>query len=391
MVDYAGRQPIIFRAPTSTLDAKTQADLAEAFAAASAASANNSAQYAGMAAAVAAGRYYASYSAGNAATTTGQYFAVFASGNYEFYLHGTGTPVFVMPKVNGSGGLSLAGPGDLGISMISPKAVGGVTLDGVNNAGGVTISYSWQSGGQGPLKFSNAGGEVARLTGVGQMAIGTLTPQKKFVVSNAGTNGLEVAPDEGDYTRLLSYNRNANWYTALYIEGDSVRILTGSSAANGWNFNAAGVFGPMTDNAFALGSGGLRPSVIYAASGTINTSDRDAKTDISAIPDEWLDAWADVEWVRFKFSDGTRWHTGLVAQQVHEAFAAHDLDAFDIGLCCFDEWDAAEEILNKDGRIIQPALEAGSRWGLRYSECEAMEAAYQRRRIAQLEAQVAAL
>ena len=35
--------------------------------------------------------------------------------------------------------------------------------------------------------------------------------------------------------------------------------------------------------------------------------------------------------------------------------------------------------------------QAGDRWGLRYQECDSMEAAYQRRRMDRIEAQLAAL
>ncbi|MFV3561726.1 hypothetical protein ACNJFJ_21495, partial [Mycobacterium tuberculosis] len=55
---------------------------------------------------------------------------------------------------------------------------------------------------------------------------------------------------------------------------------------------------------------------------------------------------------------------------------------------------AKAEVRDDVGNVIEagvPARPAGDRWGLRYDECQAIEAAYQRRRIAQLEAAVAAL
>ena len=142
-------------------------------------------------------------------------------------------------------------------------------------------------------------------------------------------------------------------------------------------------FKPGTNNLQNLGTAALRWKEVFAGVGTINTSDRNAKTEIEAIPDEWLDAWGDVQWVRFKFKDGgKRWHTGLVAQQIEEAFAARGLDAFELGLLCFDEWD---DEFDEDGK---QTIVAGSSYGIRYSEAEAMEAAYQRRRLDRLEASV---
>lgn len=154
---------------------------------------------------------------------------------------------------------------------------------------------------------------------------------------------------------------------------------------------------PGADNTQNFGSGSLRWKEIFAGTGTINTSDAREKRDIGPIPDDWLDAWGDVEWSRFKFTDGQRWHVGLVAQDVRDAFAARGLDAHEIGLLCFDEWEASDEVPelhDEGGEVIRPhrpAIPAGDRYGLRYAECEAMEAAYQRREIGRLRTQLAAL
>jgi hypothetical protein len=186
------------------------------------------------------------------------------------------------------------------------------------------------------------------------------------------------------------------------------------------------------DNATNLGAASNRWSVVFAGTGTINTSDEREKTDIGEIPEAWLDAWADVEWGRFKFVDRVRWHIGLVAQQVHAAFAAHDIDAFEIGLCCYDEWEEEREPIfesvtktrktlttqyveagvNENGQTLFIAQDveideeyqesvdtgktkvtkpAGDRWGLRENECQAIEAAYKRRELSRMESRLALL
>lgn len=296
--------------------------------------------YAAIAAAAAQGRIYASYAVGNAATTAGQYFFVAASGAYDLYLHGTATPVAKLPTLEIATG-NLLVSANTGLGNTAPSGRLDVTAD--SSAIAVRLR-------------ARAANDFAFL---------------QFVTNNGVTSWSDV-----------------------YATASALRFATGGTDRL---LISGGSILPGADNTQPLGGGSARWSVVYAGTGTINTSDRDAKTDIGDIPDAWLDAWADVEWCRFKFIDGTRWHVGLVAQQVHEAFAAHDLDAFDIGLCCFDEWEASEAvpaILADNGSVLiseRPAVEAGSRWGLRYDECEAMEAAYQRRRIAQLEAQVAAL
>ncbi len=164
---------------------------------------------------------------------------------------------------------------------------------------------------------------------------------------------------------------------------------------------------PASDNAMSSGTSANRWSVIYAGTGTINTSDEREKQDIGAVPDAWLDAWGDVQWSRFKMreavaqkGDEARWHVGLIAQQIRDAFAARGLDAQAIGLLCLDEWDDEYEPVmatrlietGRDGdgnpilqeemydtgetRLVRPA---GSLWGVRYSEAQAMEAAFVRR------------
>jgi len=158
---------------------------------------------------------------------------------------------------------------------------------------------------------------------------------------------------------------------------------------------------PGADNSYTLGTASLRWGQIYSGTSTISTSDRRAKQNVEVIPAEWLDAWGDVEWCRYRFRDAVRakagdarWHVGLVAQQVHQAFAAHGIDAFEIGLLCFDEWDELREpVISKKGtttKRMRVAVKAGDRWGLRYDECFAVEAAYQRRRMDRLEALISA-
>jgi hypothetical protein len=136
---------------------------------------------------------------------------------------------------------------------------------------------------------------------------------------------------------------------------------------------------PTTDNVLALGGASNRWTTVYASTGTINTSDSREKRDVGGIPDSWLRAWARVEWTRFKHQDGSRWHVGLVAQQVEHAFREEGLDAREIGLLCFDEWGAEKEVRDEAGNVMSPARAAGSLYGLRYEECQALESAYIRR------------
>jgi hypothetical protein len=167
---------------------------------------------------------------------------------------------------------------------------------------------------------------------------------------------------------------------------------------------AAGVgFGPGADNTQSLGEASFRWSQVYAGNGTINTSDERAKQQIEAIPQAWLDAWGDVDYMRFKFNDAVeqkggsaRWHIGLIAQRVKEAFEGRGIDPFSIGLLCFDQWDDIEiekQVEDKNGNFVfdeetgEPVMQkhmvkaAGNQYGIRYEQALALECAYLRNKL----------
>jgi hypothetical protein len=166
------------------------------------------------------------------------------------------------------------------------------------------------------------------------------------------------------------------------------------------------------DNQSPLGTTAVRFTQLSAVTATINTSDEREKQQIGPIPDAILDAWADVDFVHYKWNDavekkgdGARWHFGFIAQRVMEAFEAHGLDPFASGVLCYDEWEATPErvlieaqpsvpahTVTLDGGevidvpaveevspLIDPARPAGNRYGVRYEEALVLEAALVRR------------
>lgn len=158
---------------------------------------------------------------------------------------------------------------------------------------------------------------------------------------------------------------------------------------------------PSHHNKASLGKANKLWTNIYASSGVINTSDKRYKQDIGAIPDEVIEAWRNVNWCQYRWREavaeksvGARYHLGLIAQSIKEAFEKHGLDAQDYGLLCYDQWAAVEAqdaVLDDNGNVIQPATEyqpAGERWGVRMDECLAMEAESNRRLIKALQAEI---
>jgi hypothetical protein len=231
-------------------------------------------------------------------------------------------------------------------------------------------------------------------------------------------------------------------YTQWSNAGDTVMH---NDHAYGWRFDVSNTnrfyigrsgalsIEPATNNNISNGSASLLWSVVYAGTTSISTSDARLKTAPEDIPDAWLDAWADVQYYRFKFldavaqkGDGARWHLGVIAQRVKAAFEAHGLDPFAIGVLCFDKWEdqfenvsaeyeavparyemreayiddqlvfhPAEEVEVEPARTVlvreayqQKVVSAGDRYGVRYDEAHVFEAALQRREVARLNAQV---
>lgn len=157
--------------------------------------------------------------------------------------------------------------------------------------------------------------------------------------------------------------------------------------------STSSAFKPYTTNVFSLGNAAGRWTEVFATTGTINTSDRDHKEQIGDVPDAVLDAWAEVNYSVFKFKDavsakGTdaRWHIGLVAQDIKEAFERRGLDATDYGLLCYDEWPETPEVRDDNGDVVSHYQAAGSSWGIRPDECQFLELALMRREINRIKA-----
>jgi hypothetical protein len=173
----------------------------------------------------------------------------------------------------------------------------------------------------------------------------------------------------------------------------SIAVASGGALSEVLYCNQNGVFFPATDDTQSLGSATNKWSVVYAGTGTINTSDERAKQDIESLSDaEKRVAVALKRLVKkFRFKDavqskgdGARIHVGVVAQEIKSAFEAEGLDASRYGLFCYDEWaDQYQDVMesythiDEQGREVEelrPTGErklvraAGNQYGIRYEE-----------------------
>ena len=136
-----------------------------------------------------------------------------------------------------------------------------------------------------------------------------------------------------------------------------------------------------SDNAIDLGDSGSRFGVIYAATGTINTSDANEKQDIQDLSDAEKRVAIKIKslFKTFRFKDAVakkeddaRIHVGVIAQDVRDAFISEGLDAHRYALFCSDTWYTVDgKDINDEGQIFTKnddgAIEH-TRLGVRYGE-----------------------
>lgn len=166
--------------------------------------------------------------------------------------------------------------------------------------------------------------------------------------------------------------------TSQYVPS-AARILvvrdTDKSRRPAMRFRSNGDIEAGIDNTQPLGTSTQRWSTVFAGTGTINTSDAREKAAPLPIDDAVLDAWGDVSLVTFKWlnaiqekgEENARWHYGVIAQQVRDAFNAHNLDGTSYGLLCYDEWDDVYttiqtnegEQVTRTRTIMRPLMECG--------------------------------
>jgi len=154
----------------------------------------------------------------------------------------------------------------------------------------------------------------------------------------------------------------------------------------------------LCDTTATLGDASKRWGQLFTTTAPNTSSDERRKQQIAEVPDEVLDAWEEVKWRQYKLNDsveskgeGSRLHTGLIAQNIDAAFKGRGLDASRYGLFCHDAWTAQPEETSEEGTAISPAMPAGDEFSLRYEEALSMEAAYMRRMMQRLEARISKL
>jgi hypothetical protein len=121
--------------------------------------------------------------------------------------------------------------------------------------------------------------------------------------------------------------------------------------------------------------------VIYAATGTINTSDAREKQQVRTLTYAERDVAVKCKNLirAFKWNDAVdkkgaaaRVHFGVIAQDIKDIFEADNLDPDEYALFCYDEWEEQPRIVDVDSEgnevVVQEYRAAGNRYGIRYDQ-----------------------
>jgi hypothetical protein len=262
--------------------------------------------------------------------------------------------------------------------------------------------------------------------------------------TSASTAGFKVEPEgdtyitaEGSDGRALYLNRLTSEGTILelskddttvgsigvvatnnlYVHGDNIGLGIGDD--NLYPTNSAGA---ANDNAVDLGDASVKWRVVYAGTGSINTSDENEKQQITSLTSAEMTAATAISklFKNYKWNDAVaskgddaRTHTGVIAQQVQTAMSDAGLDASKYAFWCSNTWwekevevaavEANEEKLIKaqdaytriDTYSSEEEAPEGAvkktRMGIRYAELLSFIGAATEQRLTSIEARLTAL
>lgn len=288
---------------------------------------------------------------------------------------------------NGTGAVTSISPGASGNILVSNGSVWssgtGVSLSGTNNWTGANSFTTAPTVSGSPLITSSALSGYAQLNASNTFTGSTNTNTFAGQLQSNGWNSASNPSYYNTNTYLTNnaigingtgVNPNAGIYYDVVVPAWAVTLGAGRL---GYAFTNS-VFVCGSDNIASCGDSSRRWSQVFAANPTINTSDVNEKTEIADLDVvekrvatriktlikkfKWKDSVAE------KGSDGARIHVGVIAQEVGDAFRAEGLDPHRYGMFCYDEWEDKPASVDDKGVVIQEAVPAGARYGVRYEE-----------------------
>jgi len=340
-----------------------------------------------------------------------------------------------------------AAPGNLGSSR-SVRIKGGTSGGGgpneiatfnstvgsiFNDGGAAAQDFRVESAGSTHMFFVDSSANTigigtTNMNVIGNNAAGTnLLSDGMVGISRAGMP-LKINRTSGGAVGMIEFFEAATPRGQIDINGNRL-LIRSVGDASGIRFDAAAYVpfknGSANDGDVDLGFAGGRFNDVFATNGTIQTSDRNDKQDIAALTSaEMLVAkrisalfktfrWKDKVAEKAAKGETARTHTGIIAQDVQDAFSAEGLDAGDYSLFIESFWwekdvevaaaeadedegiEAADAYIRTDKWASEDEAPEGStkktRLGMRYPELLSFLAAYNEQRFAAIETRLTAL
>jgi hypothetical protein len=238
-------------------------------------------------------------------------------------------PIFNVRRANGTAASPSAVQASQVLGVIGASGYGASAYMGTRARVGFFASENWTNTANGTFLTFNTtangaatpgGSERVRIDNTGNVGIGTASPAAKLDVrdgtgtSNGGGHLQIGAPIASADEKLIFFGDS----------GCSTCVFIGEADANDRMFLQAGEFRfnsgnvlPNGDNFQNLGSSGSRWAAVFAANGTIQTSDARLKRGIANL-NYGLNQVMQLRPVSFQWKDGNdkRTHLGLLAQEV---------------------------------------------------------------------------
>ena len=273
--------------------------------------------------------------------------------------------------------------------LVLPNDGGTVSIEGsagqlfavTNSLSGVTFSANNQSGIPNIEAYDNGDVRLAEFGGlvrIGRPPTHGLDANCRLHLSNGEWGGLEAGGTAGGFIHLRSNDQR--YELVSNSAGLTISRTVGGTSTGQLVLTTDGVFRPASDGTQSLGAAAFRWSQLFSSSGTINTSDAREKTPVRDFTENELAAAKALskEIGIFKFlsmvqekGDAAREHIGMTVQRAIEIMEAHNLDPFNYGFICYDEWDAVYETVDPtpetpaypesydaDGTLVAEAVEA---------------------------------
>lgn len=213
----------------------------------------------------------------------------------------------------------------------------------------------------------------------------TVDSNTNFTIIPSGVSGRQAIVSL--FNSSDAGNASGAQFAANVLEVQFNSVATGTGTLLPWSYKinnvtmlqleTGGAVRPGSDNGQSSGTAVNRWSVVYAGTGTINTSDAREKTPVRPFTPAELAAAAELgrEIGVYQFlamieakGNAARLHIGMTVQGAIAILESHRLDPFAYGFICYDHWGELPEIRGESGEAVQAHRPAGYRYSFRMDE-----------------------